>query len=377
MILKRCLIISGGFYPAYKYGGPVRSLTNLVDLFGGKLDFDIITADRDLGDIKPFDDIVINSWENKYKDCRVCYLSPDYSILSIYNKILKGNSYDFIYINSFFDFKYSGRFIFLYFIGFYRDVKIVLAPRGELSKGALSIKPLKKKIYIYLFKLMGFHKKLMFHFTSNQEKNESCEVLGSVNSYLAPNMHSVIPPYQRKIKIPGSLNLIFLSRISPKKNLLLVLETLSKVKLGNVKFTIAGPIEDKLYWGQCLDKIKKIPQNVSVSILGGLSRDQVTTELNKSHVYFLPTLNENYGHAIVEAMINSNIVILSDQTPWSDVRLCGGVVGNVNQVSLYLKAIEDFIEMDSDTYNNHTHMIYKYSNSILKNNVLLIEDMFK
>ena len=38
------------------------------------------------------------------------------------------------------------------------------------------------------------------------------------------------------------------------------------------------------------------------------------------HLFFLPTLNENFGHAIVEAMLNGCIPLISDATPWRNLQ---------------------------------------------------------
>ena len=64
----RILIFIDWFLPAYKAGGPIRSIANLVDHLNGDFDFYIITGDRDLGDVKPIKDIFLNSWIIDLKD---------------------------------------------------------------------------------------------------------------------------------------------------------------------------------------------------------------------------------------------------------------------------------------------------------------------
>lgn len=47
--------------------------------------------------------------------------------------------------------------------------------------------------------------------------------------------------------------------------------------------------------------------------------------LNDIMHFFFPTLGENYGHVIVEAMMNNCLVILSEGvTPWDDYKEKGG-----------------------------------------------------
>ena len=142
--MKKVLVCCSSFYPAYKSGGPVRSLCNLIDVLGDSVMFDVLTSDRDMGDPDPFEYIVTNSWDNCYKEARVFYISPWYHSLLSVSKIFSEKRYDILYLNSFFDFKYSIRFLFLAILGRLKTRNIILAPRGELTLGAMSLKPFKK-----------------------------------------------------------------------------------------------------------------------------------------------------------------------------------------------------------------------------------------
>ena len=58
---NRILIFIDWFLPAYKAGGPIRSIANLVDHLSESFKFYIITGDRDLGDENSFNDIKLNN----------------------------------------------------------------------------------------------------------------------------------------------------------------------------------------------------------------------------------------------------------------------------------------------------------------------------
>ena len=374
--MKKCLIVCSSFYPAYKSGGPARSLSNLVQTLSDKVQFDIFTSDRDMGESSPFKGVKVNEWGNKYSNSSVFYSSPKFSILRNIKSIFRNNDYDVIYLNSFFDRKYTILFLLLGSLGIIDKNKILLAPRGELTIGAMSLKPYKKKVYLFLFKLLFSYKEITFHFTSKEEVTEALYFLGDVKYKLAPNMHGEFPEYKEKEKEVDSINVIFLSRISPKKNLITIIETLSSIRAGNINFTIAGVVDDRLYWDKCRSLLKSLPSNIKVRILGAIDRDQVTEELSKSHVFFLPTLNENYGHAIVEAMMHSNIVILSDQTPWSNVSNSGGYIGDVNDKMFYAQSIVDVLSTNKVEYNKATKATYEFSSLILKDNLKSIKKLF-
>ncbi|MFC1490934.1 glycosyltransferase [Candidatus Latescibacterota bacterium] len=117
-------------------------------------------------------------------------------------------------------------------------------------------------------------------------------------------------------KTSGSLNIIFLSRITPKKNLDYALNVLQNVK-GSITFDIYGPIyRDKEYWEECKRIIARMPGNVSVSYKGVVNRDEIQSTFSGYHVFFFPTRGENYGHVIMESLSAGCPLLISDQTPW-------------------------------------------------------------
>lgn len=374
--MKKILVCCSSFYPAYKSGGPVRSLCNLVDALDDSVILDVISKDRDMGDTESFINIKINSWANSYKKASVYYLSPEYHFLFNLKNIFAGKFYDVIYLNSFFDFKFSIRFLLLGIFGRIKTKSFIIAPRGELTNGAMSLKSFKKRIYLALFKFLGGNNRVTFHFTSQGEVDEAIGFLGNVKYQLIPNMHESPPQYIEKEKNVGSINILFLSRISPKKNLITILKTLNLLDTGIINLTIAGTIDDNAYWESCKLLIDLLPQNINVEFLGPLSRNNVRKELNKSHLFFLPTLNENYGHAIVEAMMHSNIVMLSNQTPWSDVKNYGGYVGDVNNIDYYFESLKKIIKMDKNDFNSSTRKTYGFCSAILDHNAYRIKKMF-
>jgi glycosyltransferase involved in cell wall biosynthesis len=50
-----------------------------------------------------------------------------------------------------------------------------------------------------------------------------------------------------------------------------------------------------------------------------MPHEELMSEMKKHHAFILPTLGENFGHSIYEALINGLPVIISDQTPWRNL----------------------------------------------------------
>ncbi|HCQ7773335.1 glycosyltransferase [Enterobacter kobei] len=350
--MKKILIVCDYFYPAFKAGGPVKSLVNIAKSFNKTHCITVLTYNHDI------DGQIINESgvELFVNNVTVYYAKSILDFTKFYLKLSK--AVDIIYLNSFF----SRRTTLPALVLKKSDAKILLAPRGELTIGALTFKPFKKKIYIKLFNFFARQEKIYFHFTSIEEKKESLTSLKQeFPSSVIPNMHDTIPSYINKHKKEGEIHISFVSRISPKKNLKAVLLSLLNIGRGDIYLSIAGNVEDEKYWAECKLIINQLPPNVKVECLGGIKPAQVADLLKRSHLFFLPTLNENYGHAIVESMINSNVVLISDQTPWSDVQRNGGYVAGYNDIDTFEKYITECMSFNEYQFNNKSRLVYNYA----------------
>ena len=58
----KLFIAIDAYQPGFRFGGPVRSLTNLVDWLGERYEIYIFTKDRDLGDTQGYVDLLANQW---------------------------------------------------------------------------------------------------------------------------------------------------------------------------------------------------------------------------------------------------------------------------------------------------------------------------
>lgn len=56
----RVLVCVPHYLPGMKAGGPIRSLGHLVEHLGEEFEFSLLTADRDLGDTRPYPNVPIN-----------------------------------------------------------------------------------------------------------------------------------------------------------------------------------------------------------------------------------------------------------------------------------------------------------------------------
>jgi glycosyltransferase involved in cell wall biosynthesis len=321
--MKRILIPLGYYLTGYKAGGPIRSIANLVELLGDEYAFFILTPDRDFSDTAPYAGLMPNIWQTVGK-AQVKYLTPDRLTLQAWAKQLEELEYDLVYLNSFFALQ-TRHTLLLRRLSKLPTRPIIIAPRGEFSPGALQFKWLKKRIYIPLALRLGLYDHLIWHATTPAESIDIQTTVGrfipdlETRTIVAPNLATgILPQPTRQVKQADSVRLIFLARISRMKNLDFALSILRELQ-GSIVFDIYGPLEDRVYWGECQAIIQELPSNIQVTYRGVVSPEQVPQVLADYHLFFLPTHGENFGHAIVEAMGTGLPVLISDQTPWRNL----------------------------------------------------------
>lgn len=308
----RVLIFAPYFTPGFKGGGPIQTLSALVKKLGKTVDFKVLTSDCDFGEKIPYKNVSSNKWV-EYEESLVCYCSSDIKGWFKRIRVLLFENHDVIYLNSFFSVKIS---LIPFILSLLSGRKIILAPRGEFSPGALEIKPFKKNFYIKLYSLFRIHKLLVFHASTEYEKQDILRCLKGSDVQIARNLKQLTFTDDLQVRKTDVFKLVFLSRITHKKNLLFAIESLSYLDI-NVVFDIYGVIEDQRYWEQCGAAINSLPDNVVVNYRGELQPEEVVEVLSTYDLFYFPTKGENYGHVIVEAFCAGLPALLSDQTPWN------------------------------------------------------------
>jgi glycosyltransferase involved in cell wall biosynthesis len=378
---KKVLIMAGYYLPSVKGGGPIQSIKNLVDNLGDSVEFYILAADRDLGDKKPFNDIIVGKW-TKVDKAQVYYTDMRLLNWRKIKSIINDVDCDILYLNSFFAFKDSIIPMLLKKFNALANMKIILAPRGQFSKGALDLKSWKKMIFVESAKRLGLYKNIEWHATTLFEREDIESVFGrDIKVYTANNMTknyknlNLDKTLEKKV---GTLKLVYIARIHPMKNLFQTLEILRKIE-GNIEFNIYGPIEDKPYWEKCQNTISQMGENIKVNYYGPINNEKVNDVYQKNHVAILLTLGENFGHSIAEALIGGCPVIISDKTPWKNLaKYNAGYDLPLNNEDSLIDAINHYIEMDHHDYKKNSTSAFEYArrNSNTEENINEYYKMF-
>jgi glycosyltransferase involved in cell wall biosynthesis len=334
----------GAYLPGFRFGGPLVSVIGLVEHLGDEFDFRILTSDRDLGDSAPYESVQAGHW-TRVKGADVYYTPRSEQNLRGLGAIIRATPHDLLYLNSFF----SPRFTILPLVarrlGMIPAKPLVIAPRGELSEGALSLRKGKKRAYLVASMLARLYADAVWQASSAYEAEEirralrvtegKVRVAGDILRKLGVSEDKVLvagnlpaaplqatpPPHPSRT--PGTpLRAIFLSRISPKKNLDYALRVLASVR-APVDFSIYGPGEDAAHVAACKALATALPPHIRVQWCGPIDPADVPATFARHDLFFFPTRGENFGHVIAESLGAGTPVLLSDRTPWRDLAAKG------------------------------------------------------
>ena len=292
----------------------------MVEHLGDEFEFRIVTRDRDALDTKPYKGVKVDDW-NSVGKAKVFYASSRTIGLWGVARLLRQTPHDVLYLNSFFSYGFTALPLMARRMGMAPKKPCVIAPRGEFSVGALALKSWKKRPYLKTVRALGLYSGLTWQASSLYEKEDIEEKCGSltcriiVASNLPPSVKGSAQDHLTPELHKGPLRVVFLSRITPMKNLDFALRTIKKVR-PQLVFNIYGPIRDGAYWHRCKELIEALPENIAVEYCGSVTPDSVSGIMAQHDLFFLPTLGENYGHVIPEALCAGTPVLIADTTPW-------------------------------------------------------------
>ncbi|MDA9312914.1 glycosyltransferase [Vicingaceae bacterium] len=341
----KLIVFIDWFYPSYKAGGPIKSVFNIVSVLKHSHDIRVITSAYDL------DGTEVNLEHNELLQrdgYQVIYLAKEDQIAHRVKFLVDEFQPNLIYMNSVF----SVNFAILPLFWFKSKFKIIIAPRGMLGAGALKIKALKKSVFLFLGKHFLFDEQLVWHASTQLEAREIKGVIGKLaNVRIAQNVSSPIMNRNQSSasKKIGDLKLVFLSRISEKKNLLFFLQLLSKQLELNVTLDIYGPIEDIGYWEECS---KYVAKDERIKYAAIVPPNQISEMVQQYHFSILPTKHENYGHSIAESITSLVPVLISKNTPWLNLEKYNVGYDLELDETIWVNCMLKLISMDQVEYDD-------------------------
>ena len=339
----KILIITGGFFPGVKCGGPPVSVNNFCTLMQDDECY-IVAKNHDMGETEPYKNIK-PGWNDR-DNCAVKYLSDSEYCYKGFAEAMNEVAPDVLYLQSLF----ADCIVPCLMLAKKNSIPVLLAPRGELCPGAMK-KKYKKLPYISFLRASGLVRNISFQYTSQDELEGIRKYFGKDNRcYFLTNVPSMPSEnYSHPEKKPGEAKLVFISRIVPKKNLRKAIDILAGIR-GKLTFDIYGPIEDCDYWDECLCAAKELPSSIKVSYKGTVGQGEAAKTFANYDCFIFPTMSENYGHVIAESLSAGCPVLVSDQTPWDfNGHVDAGAAIPLVSEEPWVKAIQQIIDDSEET----------------------------
>jgi glycosyltransferase involved in cell wall biosynthesis len=195
---------------------------------------------------------------------------------------------------------------------------LVISPRGMLAPAALGFSRVKKRAFWALLQGRAVRGAACIHATSEQEYEE-------IRSFGLTNPVAIIPNGIDLPELPTQLMagpaaervVLSLGRIHPKKALGCLVHAWSKVEADcpGWSLKIVGPPEAG--HDNELRALAMALGLTRVSVERPIYGDAKTTAYREADLFVLPTLNENFGLTVAEALAAGTPAISTKGAPWS------------------------------------------------------------
>jgi glycosyltransferase involved in cell wall biosynthesis len=195
----------------------------------------------------------------------------------------------------------------------------VMRPCGMLDPWSLAQGRLKKALYLR-WRLRGnLDRASALHFTTQTEADlarplRMCPPALIEPNGIAPDEFTDLPPrglFRRRFELPTDrLMVLFLSRLHHKKGLDLLLPAFART--ADALLVLAGPDEEG-YRAKLEAEVVRLGLGGRVFFPGMLRGEDKWAALADADLFVLPSYQENFGIAVVEALAAGLPVVISDQ----------------------------------------------------------------
>jgi len=203
-------------------------------------------------------------------------------------------------------------------------IKRVVSPRGMLEEWSMSYRGWKKRLAWHAFQLHDLRTAHAFCATSTAEA-QGIRALGFGQPIaVIPNGIHVPQIESTAGGQDGQRTVLFMSRLHPKKGLLDLVAAWGSVVEPGWRLVIAGPDEDG--FGTVVEQaVARAGLSGSVTFTGAVAGAAKHDLLRGADLFVLPSLSENFGMVIAEALAYGVPVIATRTTPWGELksRRCG------------------------------------------------------
>lgn len=338
----RLLHVVPTYLPATRYGGPIYAVHGLcralaarghdVDVFTTNVDGDR-ESDVPLGAPVDLDGVSVHYFRSTF---RRLYVSP--AMRAALTSSM--SAYDAVHLHSVFLWPTyaAARAAALH------GVPYIVSPRGMLVSELIARKSsLAKKLWIRAVERRTFANAAAVHFTAQVEWDDArCIGIPLPNPIVVPNGID-LPSADSTPRLPNTL--LFLGRINWKKGLDFLLDAVKGVP--GVKVVIAGNDDEEL-----TPKLRAQAERLGIAdridLRGPVSGAAKEELLRTSTALVLPSLSENFGNVVLEAMaVQMPVIVTPEVGLATDVESAGAGIVTSNLPEPLAAAIRRMLS-DSD-----------------------------
>ena len=222
--------------------------------------------------------------------------------------------------------------------------KVIYTPHGMLEPYAIKRHYWTKKLpAILMYQKKGVAVADLIHATADTEKDNLLKLGWNKNVTVIPNCVQ-IDNITMKTSWERKKNILFLSRVHPKKGVNFLIEAVAQLKneLAGYIVTVAGPGEFSYVESlKALAKTKGVDE--MFDFIGPVFSDKKWELYKQADLFVLPTYSENFGIVVPEALATGTPVITTVGTPWQELNFenCGWCV-EIGTEAL-VKALYEFV----------------------------------
>lgn len=200
------------------------------------------------------------------------------------------------------------------------------SPRGLLEPWSRAHKSWKKTLAWGLYQRRILQRAQALVVTSREEGDNAAAVLPEVSRWLVPNGVE-LPPWPPAWPRAAMRQAVLMSRLHPKKRADLLIQAWARLKPKGWKLVIAGPGPED-YRRELRTLIASAGAQVQIELRDAVEGAEKSRLLFESELFVLPTMSENFGLVIAEALAHGLPVITTTGTPWTQLveRDCGWLI---------------------------------------------------
>ena len=324
-MVTRILLVSPSFFPAVSVGGPTAFTRGLFDTLCKTPDVDVrvLTTDARIGEwrgpmsVGDQEDVTdfLNSPRIRY--CRRSF-GPDFSVQFVRHLPALVRWADVVQIHG----VYCSTTILAMAAARVFGRPVVWSPHGSLQAYGAARRRLIKMVWNQALRLISWRSATVMRASSDAERSANQRVFPGFRHVTIPNAVR-LPARLPRAKKLARRHLMFLGRLDPVKQLERLIGAMPMLPT-DIALTVYGAGNHGY-----VESLKRLTITLGVEgrviFKGWLQHSDKATAFAGADVLVLPSVSENFGQVVIEALAHGVPVVASEGTPWQslETRECG------------------------------------------------------